>query len=221
MTDPNYTQGYKNYLAQIHEQRVKEHAQEVAKALQTARDEVNDAIRYRDEGARERVSYQEFRERDRMVMDAEANYRDAVSAAQVLQPQKKWFEDPRIVKWAQEHSEFFNRHGIQQANAAVEGCLSYMTRPRNERAPNNPHYTGMGKTWDQCMTGEGLKEMETLLEMHGPAYYGVQFHSEQDKSLTTNEACRISFGRLNADTAKKYNEGHRAIEQERARKQRD
>jgi hypothetical protein len=182
-------QAWDQYHQTIQRQRVGQWQRQVNETLQNAKQELADAQQWRDQYVREggRIGDPEFRERDDYVIEMEQHYKQTIADYQALQPKRQWYEDPRLVAWSQQYKPFFERHG-QQANKAVEGALAYQTRARNpDETVQNPAYTGCGKSWEQCMTEEGLRSLEDILEMHGPTYYGVRF-DPSEKSLTAEEA---------------------------------
>jgi hypothetical protein len=98
-----------------------------------------------------------------------------------------------LTRWAQRNPRFFERYGLQ-ASAAVDGALQYMMRPKNP-VTNRPDSTGMGMSRDKIFTKEGFftpqgrEVLESLLQMHGPAYFGVSY-DPAEKSLSWQDAAK-------------------------------
>jgi hypothetical protein len=82
-------------------------------------------------------------------------------------------------------ASFFQRHG-QQGAAAYDAAHRYL----------------VGRGWTPRTPGF-YKAMDDLMEMHGKQYYGVTFDPNADKSLTPDEAAKIS-----GLSPKSYNEAY-------------
>ena len=81
-----------------------------------------------------------------------------------------------------------------------------MTRPKNPNS-NDPRYTGMGMRPEQVFTKQGLDTLETLLELHGPMYFGVTY-DPNEKTMTPNDVVEASYkneGGLTQKNCDRYN----------------
>ena len=71
-----------------------------------------------------------------------------------------------------------------------------MMRPKNPTT-NRPDSTGMGWSRDKVFQKDGhfttqaVETLESLLQMHGPAYYGVTYDPEE-KGLHWQDAAKAS-----------------------------
>src|SRR5262249_944036 len=108
--------------------------------------------------------------------------------AQLVGPQQPQVH-PEWTVWMQKNSNFIEREGQRGVNAVTD-ALAYMQRPRNPNS-NDPRYTGMGMTPQQIFTPQGLDKLESLLETHGAALYGVRF-DRNEQPLTMGTAAKIS-----------------------------
>jgi hypothetical protein len=100
--------------------------------------------------------------------------------------------DPRDVNFMNRRASFFQRHG-QQGAAAYDAAHRYL----------------VGRGWTPRTPGF-YQAMDDLMEMHGKHYYGVSFDPVADKSLTPDEAAKISFPN-DPHAAKRYNQAYQQL----------
>src|SRR5262249_39484051 len=107
--------------------------------------------------------------------------------AQLVGPQQPQVH-PEWTVWMQKNANFIERDG-QRGVQAVTDALAYRQRPQNPD-PNSRN-TGRGMTPQQIFTPQGLDKLESLLETHGAALYGVRF-DRNEQPLTMGTAAKIS-----------------------------
>jgi hypothetical protein len=166
-----------------------------------------EALKYQAEELRQNHS-EAVQARDQAIannnLDEAAEYDDVV-----LGIEQEWAQHfppapPRHAgweNWCKQHKSWSERWGAQ-GKAAVEGCLQYMQRPKT--GSNDPRQTGMGMSVQKAFSPEGLKVLEDLLELHGPQYFGVQYH-QNEKDPSANDACEASFGNRSQKSVDTYN----------------
>jgi hypothetical protein len=176
----------KTYAEQLADWRVQRQQRDVEYRVDQIRQEHSQIARERDIAIAENdLETAELRDYDCQQLEQE--YRQMV-------PQQPQIPQG-ILKWAQRNPRFFERHGLQ-ASAAVDGALQYMMRPKNP-VTNRPDSTGMGWSRDKVFQKDGhftpqaVEALETLLQMHGPAYFGVTYDPEE-KGLHWVEAAKAS-----------------------------
>jgi hypothetical protein len=177
----------KTYAEQIAEWRTQRQQRDAEYRVDQIRSEYAQAQRERDQAIAENdMGTAECRDYDCQLLEEE--YREIVPPQQPQLPQG-------LTRWAQRNPRFFERFGLQ-ASAAVDGVLGYMMRPKNP-ATNRPDATGMGMSRDKIFTSDGFftpqgrEVLESLLQMHGPSYYGVSY-DPGEKSLTWQGAAKAS-----------------------------
>jgi hypothetical protein len=176
----------KTYVEQIAEWRNQRQQQQVADRVQQIRSEYAQVQRERDQAISENdMERAEWADQDCQQLEQE--YRQYT-------PQQPQIPQG-VTRWAARNPRFFERYG-EQASAAVIGALQYMMRPKN-LVTNRPDSTGMGMSRDKVFdkdgffTPQGRDVMESLLQMHGPAYFGVSYNPEE-KTLSWDQAAKAS-----------------------------
>jgi hypothetical protein len=177
----------KTYGEQIAEWRTQRQQQQAAERVHEIRSQYAQVQRERDRAIAENdMETAEWRDYDCQQLEEE--YKQYTPQQPPQLPQG-------LTRWAQRNPRFFERYGLQ-ASAAIDGALAYMMRPKNPQT-NRPDATGMGMSRDKIFTSDGFftpqgrEVLESLLQMHGPSYYGVSY-DPGEKSLTWQDAAKNS-----------------------------
>jgi hypothetical protein len=167
-------------MEQVAAWRQQRQQQQVQDRLNQMREEYRETVRERDQAIAENdMETAGFRDDDAMRLEQEW-----LSYVGPQQPQM----DPRAQEWIRRNSQFFEKYG-EKASQAVREAHAYVCRPRNP-ATNNPAHTGCGMG-NQVYSPAYWDKLESVLEMHGPMYFGINYDPSA-KSLDANEAARIS-----------------------------
>jgi hypothetical protein len=154
-----------------------------------------DATKSRDE-AYARGDREDFESWDDYAHSIEREY------AALCPPQQPQI-DPRLVKFAQQNQQFFEKYG-PRAYQALDAAHAYMMRPRRSDT-NDPRYRGMGWNPQHVFTPAYFDRLKSLLELHGEQFLGVNY-DRNSENLTPNEAARIS-----GLSPQRYNAASRAV----------
>jgi len=182
---------YREYVAQVQQQKDYEAAWDHDRLQQQAHENANSLAYTREQ------LYQARQERDAAAAAGdweEARLRNSdvgmwQDQERAMSPPQQPQIDQRLVQFAQQNRQFLERHGVQ-GYQAIDAAHAYMMRPRRSDT-NDPRYTGMGWNPRAVFTPQYFDKLKDLLEMHGENYFGVKY-DRAEESLTPNEAAKIS-----------------------------
>ena len=171
-----------SYMEQVAAWRQQRQQQQVNDRLNQVREEYREAVRSRDQAIAENdLETAGFSDDDCMRLEQEWAYYNPP------QPQQM---DPRAQEWIRRNSAFFQRYGAR-ADEAVRQAHGYVIRPRNPNSTSaHPHHNGMG-LGNQVYSPKYFEALESVLQMHAPAYFGIEY-DPKEKSLTATEAAQVS-----------------------------
>jgi hypothetical protein len=167
-----------SYGEQLAQWRVQRRQRDIADRLGMIRQEYAEAARERDQALR-----------DGDVVEAECRDQDCERLESEWREYVPEQTDPRLVRFAQQNQQFFEKYG-PRAYQALAAAHEYMMRPRRTDT-NDPRYRGMGWNPKYVFTPAYFDNLKSLLELHGEQFLGVQY-DRKEQGLTPNEAAKIS-----------------------------